>query len=109
MGPWNVSAWVPEIKDSSLLLTCEHHQDLCWNQKNLGYLGARNVFFFGALTLKPDARCTLGVRTGWTDKLPSGEYARECDCPGSALMVVYGPYRLELSKLGPPIPREQHG
>jgi hypothetical protein len=106
MGPWNLDAWVPEIRDNSVLLTCEHHPDLVWNQKNLGYLGARSLFFFGWLVQKPDGRCTHGVRNTWETFHPETHaIARECDCPGTTLMVLYGPYRLELTRLGPPAPR----
>lgn len=102
MGPWGVGPWVPEIKDSSVMLVCKNHPDLCWNQKNLGYLGARNVFFFG--WFKQDK---LGrVRYYDFDKEKGYAYAHECNCPGEDLLIVYGHYRLDLEMTGPQLPRE---
>jgi hypothetical protein len=49
-----------------IALTCKNHRNLRWSTKNIGWIGARSVFYF-------------------SDALP------ECDCPFSDLILAGGP------------------
>ena len=98
MMPW-VSNRIVEHGDASLLLTCRQHRDLCWCTKNLGWVGARSIFFFGWLL--PDDPHGYGLKHPVT-----GEFARECDCPFEDLLIVHDGYLLELDPPTVQLPAE---
>ena len=64
----DLSYWGSDKIDSRAgnhaILTCEDHPELRWHTKNIGYIGARSIFF------------------------SSGRIADECPCPCSKLRIL---------------------
>lgn len=47
-------------------LTCRNHPDLRWSTKNIDFIGARSIFYYGSAT---------------------GQFVPECSCHASDLIV----------------------
>ena len=66
---WGDKKIDPTCDKSHVSLTCKNHPDLLWYTKNIGYIGARSIFFDVAI----------------------GDHTRimqECDCPTSDLVIA---------------------
>jgi hypothetical protein len=80
MYPWSNGDTIEGAKkdSSSVSLTCKNHPDLRWNTKNIMYIGARSIFFFGRYK-EGEIACET-----WED----GSYVRECECPFGDLVIA---------------------
>lgn len=82
MMPWVSNAIVKGLDSGHITLTCRNHLDLAWSTKNLGWIGARSIFFFGWRGVVGGDPCSHRMVNA-EDAL-----AIECACPGDDLLIV---------------------